>query len=212
MNIKNDLKYFSKKIKYLIGIDEVGRGSLAGPVIVAAILFNKKKLKELNRRFKNLKIELRDSKKLNCLQRQKIYDIIKKSSVIFSVSSSSHKFINKRNINNAIFSAAKRALKKIIEKNQAKNYKVIIDGNLKIPNLEICQETVIKGDEKLFSIACASIVAKVIRDRIMIRLSNKYPEYYFFKNKGYGTKDHIEILKNKGYCEIHRQNFLKKII
>ncbi len=212
MNIKNDLKYFSKKIKYLIGVDEVGRGSLAGPVTVAAILFNKKKLKELNGRFKNLKIELRDSKKLNCLQRQKIYDIIKKSSVIFSVSSSSHKFINKRNINNAIFSAAKRALKKIIEKNQAKNYKVIIDGNLKIPNLEICQEAVIKGDEKLFSIACASIVAKVIRDRIMIRLSNKYPEYYFFKNKGYGTKDHIEILKNKGYCEIHRQNFLKKII
>ena len=202
--------------KYIIGIDEVGRGSLAGPVTVTALV--------LPRKFKNkkLKTPLRDSKKLSARQREIWFDFVKKQKIPYVVASISPKVIDKINISNAANLAASRALLKLIKINKLENksFTVRLDGGLYIKNLklknsrlrqgfggQVKTKTIIKGDEKIPAISLASIVAKVSRDRYMKKLHKKYPRYDFIHNVGYGTKKHIKAIKKYGFSPIHRRSF-----
>ena len=175
----------------MAGVDEVGRGCLAGPVFSAAVILNK------NIDIKNIK----DSKKLSFNKRILISKYIKKNS-IYAIGVASVDEINKINILNASLLSMKRALSNLkIKPNLA-----YIDGPF-APKTKIKCKTFIRGDEKIVSIAAASIIAKVSRDIFMIKLSKKYPKYYWNKNFGYGTKDHLTGLKKYGITKHHRKKF-----
>ena len=179
------------------GVDEAGRGPLAGPVSAAAVILPQ-----------NLMIDgLNDSKKLSEKKREILYDKIKNLALTYAVAFATEHEIDEINILNATFLAMKRAVAKLNLKPDI----VLVDGN-KSPELEISTQTIVKGDSLSASIAAASILAKVERDRLMKNLSKKYPEYNFEKHKGYGTKMHIDLIKKYGPCEIHRKSFLKKIL
>ena len=201
--------------KFTIGIDEVGRGSLAGPVMVAALAMPmnlKLKIKSANWR---IKLKLRDSKKLSLKQREEWFKFIKQQKIYFVVASVSPKIIDKINVSQAANLAATRALLKLITnyKLQIKNLNVYLDGGLylsKFLNSKsyiLNSRTIIKGDEKIPAISLASIVAKVHRDKLMKRLHKKYPRYDFINNVGYGTKKHIKALCKFGRSLIHRKTF-----
>ena len=175
----------------MAGVDEVGRGCLAGPVFAAAVILNK------NIDTKNIK----DSKKLSFKERVLISQYIKKNS-IYALGVATVEEINKINILNASLLSMKRALSKLTTKPTL----AYIDGPF-APKLNMKFKTFIKGDEKIKSIAAASIIAKVSRDLFMIKLSKKYPEYYWRKNFGYGTKDHLFGLKKYGITKHHRKKF-----
>lgn len=179
------------------GVDEAGRGPLAGPVYAAAVILPQ-----------NLMIDgINDSKKLSEKKRELLYDEIIKNARAFSIASASETEIDDINILNATFLAMKRA----IEGLNLKPDLALIDGN-RAPKLDIPTKTIIKGDSLSASIAAASILAKVTRDRLMVKLSNEYPQYGFEKHKGYGTKLHVEALKKYGPSIIHRKSFLNKIL
>ncbi|MDC0043543.1 ribonuclease HII [Candidatus Pelagibacter sp.] len=179
-------------MKIIAGVDEVGRGSLIGPVYAAAVILNK----SVNK--KNLK----DSKKISKNQREKFSKIIKKNS-IWSVGIASIKEIEKLNILNASLLAMKRAIKKLKKKPSL----VLIDGN-KLPKLQNYKlKYVIKGDQKIPSISAASIIAKVSRDKFIIKLSKKFKKYAWENNFGYGTKEHLNALKKFGPTKYHRKTF-----
>ena len=180
-----------KKYKIIAGVDEVGRGCLAGPVVSAAVIL-KKKFK-----FKNLK----DSKKLTFEQRIEISKDIKKNS-FFSIGVASVKEIEKLNILQASLLSMKRAILNLPKKPDL----VLVDG-IFLPNILIKCKTIIKGDEKIKCISAASILAKVYRDKIMIKMSQKYKYYYWNKNFGYGTKQHFQGLRKYGVTTMHRKNF-----
>ena len=203
-----------KKLNYVIGIDEVGRGALAGPVIVAALA--------LPRKFKSKKSKtpLRDSKKLSARQREIWLDFIKKQKIPYATANASPKIIDKINISNAANLTAGRALKKLLTNNRqltTNNCKVCLDGGLYINKLTINNlrpttknfktTTIIKGDEKIPAISLASIVAKVSRDRYMKKLHKKYPRYDFINNVGYGVKKHVKAIKKYGLSSVHRRTF-----
>jgi len=173
------------------GVDEVGRGCLAGPVFAAAVILNK----NINTK------DIKDSKKLSFNQRVLLSKYIKKN-CIYALGIASVNEINKINILNASLLSMKRALIKL----KIKPNVVYIDG-LYSPKISIKCKTFIKGDEKIISIAAASIIAKVSRDLFMIRLSKKYPKYFWHKNFGYGTKDHLAGLKKYGTTKHHRKKF-----
>ena len=173
----------------IAGTDEVGRGSLAGPVIAAAVIL-KENIKHLN-----------DSKKLSNQKRIELAKIIYKKS-FYSFGIVSAKKIDEINIHNASLLAMKRAILKLTIEPKL----VLIDGKFK-PNLELPMKTIIRGDSKEDAISAASIIAKVYRDSLMKKYATKYPQYYFDKNKGYGTKQHYESLKKFGFCKIHRMTF-----
>ncbi len=180
------------KIRKVAGVDEVGRGCLAGPVFAAAVILNK-----------NIKIKgIRDSKKIPFKERISLSRYIKKNSV-YAVATASVKEINKINILNASLLSMKRALKKLKKKPSV----AYIDGPFSPKNIKLKCKTIIKGDEKITCIAAASIIAKVSRDRFMIKLSKKYPKYLWNKNFGYGTTDHLRGLKKYGITKHHRKNF-----
>tara|TARA_B100001250_G_scaffold198379_1_gene170213 strand:- start:224 stop:799 length:576 start_codon:yes stop_codon:yes gene_type:complete len=179
------------KIKKIAGVDEVGRGCLAGPVFAAAVILNK------NINTKNII----DSKKLSFKNRILLSQYIKKNS-IYALGIATVEEINKINILNASLLSMKRALLKL----STKPTLAYIDGPF-APKLNIKCKTFIKGDEKIKSIAAASIIAKVSRDLFMIRLSRKYPRYCWHKNFGYGTKDHLFGLKKYGITKHHRKKF-----
>ena len=179
------------KIKKIAGVDEVGRGCLAGPVFAAAVILNK------NINTKNII----DSKKLSFKNRILLSQYIKKNS-IYALGIATVEEINKINILNASLLSMKRALLKL----STKPTLAYIDGPF-APKLNIKCKTFIKGDEKIKSIAAASIIAKVSRDLFMIRLSRKYPRYCWHKNFGYGTKDHLFGLKKYGVTKHHRKKF-----
>jgi len=202
------------KPKYIIGIDEVGRGPLAGPVTVAAIAIRQ------NTKYKIQNTKLRDSKKLSEKQREIWFKFIKKN-FKYAVASVSPRTIDKINISKAANLAATRALKRLLMKHRLprKKIKIFLDGGLYINKFQItkskCQtnykiQTIIKGDEKVPAIALASIVAKVTRDKRMKKLHKKYPKYGFNKHKGYGTKKHIKAIKKHDLTDIHRKTFSKK--
>lgn len=190
-----DLSFLSDDIRIIAGCDEAGRGPLAGPVIAAAVIFPNDFFCE----------EINDSKKLTEKQREKLFPFILQNAVTYSVASVSHGMIDKINILNASLLAMKNAVEglKILPD------LVLIDGN-KVFKYSVPVVPIIKGDSKSLSIAAASIIAKVIRDRIMNRLDIHYPAYNWKKNKGYPTKQHLEAVKLHGTTPLHRKTFLKK--
>lgn len=199
----NPLYLYDLEYKNVIGVDEAGRGPLAGPVVAAAVIL-KEYTEELD--------EINDSKKLTEKKREKLYDIIMKNFDV-AVGVSTVEEIDKLNILNADFLAMRRALKDLKNLRKEKEYTVLVDGNLKIKEYIGKQLPIVKGDAKSLSIAAASIIAKVTRDRLMKDLANIYPDYSFEKHKGYGTKAHIEAIKDKGAIEgVHRKVFLRKIL
>ena len=189
------------KGEIVIGVDEAGRGPLAGNVVAAAAILKK---------YSNDLDEINDSKKLTEKKREKLFDVIMENFYI-GVGEATPEEIDEINILNATFLAMRRALKNL-KKQCSTDYLVLVDGNFKIREYEGEQEFVIKGDAKSLSIAAASIIAKVTRDREMIEEGKKYPEYKFEKHKGYGTKLHKEKLLELGVLPIHRKSFLNKII
>ena len=178
--------------KFIAGVDEVGRGSLIGPVYAAAVILKKK----INKK------ELKDSKKLNKAKREILSKYIKKNST-WAIGSASIKEIEKINILNASLLAMKRAIKKLKKKPTL----VLIDGN-KIPEIKNYKlKSIIKGDQKISEISAASIIAKVSRDRLITNLSKNFKKYGWSKNAGYGTKDHIVAIKKYGVTKFHRKTF-----
>lgn len=198
---KDWLKYENELLangyKYICGVDEAGRGPLAGPVCAAAVILPENKIID----------GVNDSKKLSEKKRELLFDIIKKEAISYSIAFSSVKEIEKYNILNATMLAMKRAVEGL---NVKADY-AIIDGN-KTPDLKIPCKSIVKGDANSMSIAAASILAKVSRDRLCYEYAKKYPQYMFDKHKGYGTKLHMERIKEYGPCEIHRMSFLTKIL
>ena len=179
------------------GVDEAGRGPLAGPVYAAAVILPQ-----------GLVIDgLNDSKKLSEKKREQLYDKVIENAVAWSVGIATEQEIDEINILQATFLAMRRA----VEGLEIKADYALIDGN-RMPPLDINGETVIKGDALSMSIAAASIIAKVSRDRFMLTIDEKYPEYQFSKHKGYGTALHYEMLEKYGVSPVHRRSFLKKIL
>ena len=208
MNLQTEKYYWKKGYKIIIGLDEVGRGPLCGPVTTAAVIINSKfQIKDKN--FKKILKNTKDSKKLSEKQREKIFKLIQKCPDIeFTISSVGPKTIDKINISEATKKAMKNCLNKILPKRNLKKTLILIDGNRILDkNLKIQQKAIVKGDNKIFSIALASIIAKVTRDRKMEKLSLQYPEYYFHQHKGYGTKLHKKLIKKYGPCKIHRKSY-----
>ncbi len=190
-------KAIEKGYKAICGVDEAGRGPLAGPVCAAAVILPQNTIIE----------GVNDSKKLSEKKRNALYEIIKNTSLAYSVAFSSVEEIEDMNILNATMLAMKRA----VEGLKVSADFAMIDGN-RTPDLHIPCEYIIKGDAKSMSVACASILAKVTRDRLLYEYAKEYPQYSFDKHKGYGTKVHIEALKKYGPCKYHRQSFLTKIL
>ena len=181
----------------ICGVDEAGRGPLCGPVVAAAVILPQ-----------GLYIEgLNDSKKLSEKKRDLLFDEIIEHALAYSIQSVDHKTIDEINI----LEATMLAMKTAVENLSIIPERVFIDGNRVPKNMEIPTEFVIKGDATSASIAAASILAKVSRDRFMLEMDKKYPEYCFAKHKGYGTKLHYEKIREFGPSEIHRLTFLKKM-
>lgn len=185
----------------IIGVDEAGRGPLAGSVVAAAV-----KIKDYNSELD----EINDSKQLSEKKREKLYDVVKEHFYV-GVGVADSKEIDEINILNATFLAMRRALENL-KKECDGEYLVLVDGNFKIREYKGRQEPVIKGDGKSLSIAAASIIAKVTRDRMMREEAIKYPLYGFEKHKGYGTKQHRDAIEEYGILDIHRKSFLTKIL
>ena len=192
-----ELKAHENGYKVVCGIDEAGRGPLAGPVFAAAVVLPENYSHPV----------LNDSKKLSEKKRDAVYDDIIKDAVCYSVGIASEEEIDEINILNATFLAMKRAVDGL-SVNPDFAY---IDGN-QYPKTGVKEETIVKGDGKCISVAAASIIAKVSRDRFMLEIDKQYPEYQFGKHKGYGTKLHYEMIEKYGVSKVHRRSFLKKIL
>ena len=191
-----DKKYLSNKIKIIAGTDEAGRGPLAGPVVAAAVILPKD--------FYDERID--DSKKLSAALRQKLFGVIKKNALCYAYTIISQNKIDQINI----LKASLLAMKRSVEKLKVQPDLILVDGNKSFSyDAEVIP--IIKGDSKSLSIASASIIAKVVRDRIMIKLASEFPQYGWETNKGYPTKEHIEAVLKYGACKIHRKTFLTKI-
>ncbi|ACK42805.1 MULTISPECIES: ribonuclease HII [Dictyoglomus] len=178
--------------RYIAGVDEAGRGALAGPVYAGAVI-----LPPLS------SIPVNDSKLLSPKEREELFEIIKKEALCWSFGYATVEEIEELGILKATLLAMRRA----IEKLEIKPEYLLVDGNIPIPNMDIPQETIVKGDRKCLSIASASIVAKVLRDRYMKELDKEYPGYGFSRHKGYATKEHREKIKSLGSLLIHRKGF-----
>lgn len=194
--------------RFIVGVDEVGRGPVAGPVYVCAFLLETRNIEEI---IKNTNLPIRDSKKLTEKMRNKWFEYLqrclKEKSVNYVVTKVSNKEIDDKGIAVCIKAAIANSLEKLnISKAETK---IMLDGGLFAPST-FQQETFIKGDEDIPVISMASIVAKVLRDREMVGLSKKYDKYLWEKNKGYGTKAHMDAIKKFGVSPLHRVSFLKK--
>ena len=186
-----------KGYKFICGVDEAGRGPLAGPVCAAAVILPPDCIID----------GLNDSKKISEKKREMLFEQIIQKAVSYSVAYGTLEEIEKYNILEATYLAMNRAIDGLSQKADF----VLIDGNRIPKNIKIPCETVVKGDSKSCSVAAASILAKVTRDRLMLEYDKKYPQYNFAKHKGYGTKAHYEAIKEYGVCEIHRLSFLKNV-
>ena len=187
-----------KGYKYVCGVDEAGRGPLAGPVCAAAVILKEDTVIE----------GLNDSKKISEKKREALFDVIKENAVAYCIAYGTVEEIETVNILEATFLAMNRA----IEGLQIPADFALVDGNRVPKGIKIPCDTVVKGDSKSCSIAAASILAKVTRDRLMLEFDEKYPEYNFKKHKGYGTKEHTDLILEYGPCEIHRLSFLKNLL
>ena len=183
--------------RYICGIDEVGRGPLAGPVVAAAVILPK----DVDIYYLN------DSKQLSEKKRESLYDEIMEKAIAVGIGFADEKCIDEINILQADYVAMRIALSQL-----SVTPDVLLNDAVIIPEVDIKQEKIIKGDAKSVSIAAASIIAKVTRDRYMVEMDEKYPGYGFAKNKGYGSAAHIEAIKTNGPCEIHRRSFIGHFI
>lgn len=188
--------YFEKGVQVICGVDEAGRGPLAGPVCAAAVILPA-----------NIEIPgLNDSKKLSDKRRRELFPIIKERAIAYGIGLADNGEIDQINILQATFLAMERAIAQLSVKPEL----ALIDGNRE-KDFGIPVQTVVKGDSLSASIAAASILAKVTRDDIMLQMAQQYPEYQFDVHKGYGTKAHYAALAQHGPCAIHRMTFLKKL-
>jgi len=194
--IENNLS--KKGLNFICGIDEAGRGPLAGPVVVASVIMPINSMIE----------GVNDSKKVSEKKREKLYDLILEEAISYGVGIVDQNGIDEINILNA----TKRALTMSLQELTQKPDLILVDALNNIDTLGIPYESIVKGDAKSYSIAAASIIAKVTRDRIMREWSNIYPQYEFEKHKGYGTANHIKAIKEYGLCPLHRKSFVKNII
>ena len=182
---------------FVCGVDEAGRGPLAGPVCAAAVILDP-----------SVELEgVNDSKKLSEKKREALFDVICQKAVAYSIAFATVEEIEEVNILNATYLAMNRA----IEGLSVKADFALIDGNRVPKDIKIDCQTVVKGDAKSLSIAAASILAKVTRDRLLLEYDEKYPQYNFAKHKGYGTAEHMEAIRKYGVSEVHRPSFLKKL-
>lgn len=197
MDYEYEKSALAEGFKVVCGVDEAGRGPLCGPVCAAAVILPI-----------DCEIDgINDSKKLSEKKREALYDIITEKAIAYSVFMVGADVIDEINILQATFLAMRTA----VENLDVKPDIVLVDGNGK-PGLDVEERTVVKGDAKSISIAAASILAKVTRDRYMLEVDKKYPEYQFARHKGYGTKLHYEKIAENGICPEHRRTFLKKIL
>ena len=200
-NAEEKLKYEralqAKGVQYIAGVDEVGRGPLAGPVVCAAVIMP---LDE-----NELVVGVDDSKKLSEKKREELAEKIKEKALCYTIIEIDEKTIDEINI----LEATKLGMKRAIESLQIAPEMVLTDGNMTI-DIPFKQQSVIHGDALSYSIGAASIVAKVYRDKLMDEYAKNYPAYAFDKNKGYGTSVHIQAIKEQGLCPIHRKTFTKK--
>ncbi len=196
-NFREEKRLWRKGYKMVVGIDESGRGPLAAPVVAAAVRLAEDCPPLLG---------LKDSKKLTPKKRKEIYEMLKENpNIEWGIGRVSEKVIDKINILEATKLAMKRAVRNLERKCSHADF-LIIDGNFGI-NLEIPQKSIIKADEKVVSCTAAGIIAKVTRDRMMLKYHKKYPKYAFDRHKGYPTKLHRQIIKQCGFCKIHRRSF-----
>lgn len=186
----------AKGYKSVCGVDEAGRGPLAGPVCAAAVILPEGVIID----------GVNDSKKLSEKKRESLFDVIREQALSYSIAYATVDEIEEINILNATMLAMRRAIDGL----DIKADYSMIDGN-KIPPIDIDAECIVKGDAKSMSIACASILAKVSRDRLLYKYAEEYPMYGFDKHKGYGTKVHREAILKYGPCPYHRKSFLKKL-
>lgn len=186
----------AKGYKSVCGVDEAGRGPLAGPVCAAAVILPEGVIID----------GVNDSKKLSEKKRESLFDVIREQALSYSIAYATVDEIEEINILNATMLAMRRAIDGL----EIKADYAMIDGN-KIPPIDIDAECIVKGDAKSMSIACASILAKVSRDRLLYKYAEEYPMYGFDKHKGYGTKAHREAILKYGPCPYHRKSFLKKL-
>ena len=189
-------------VRFIAGIDEAGRGPLAGPVVAACCILPKDAVI----------LYLNDSKKVTALRREALLPEIKEKAIAYGIGIVDEKRIDEINILQADYEAMRIAVQKtsamLQEKGLADAPGLLLNDAVTIPGVDIPQESIIKGDAKSVSIAAASILAKVTRDQLMEAYDAQYPEYGFARNKGYGTKEHIEALKRLGPCPIHRHSFI----
>ena len=189
-------KYYKKGVKLVAGIDEVGRGPLAGPVVAAAVILPE-----------NCVIEgLDDSKKLSPKKREELYDIIMDKAVAVGLGAVDNRTIDRINILQATYMAMQGAIKNL----KTEPEQLLVDA-VTIPNVDIPQEAIVKGDSKSLSIAAASVIAKVTRDRFMTKIAEIYNGYDFENNMGYGTPKHYEGIRKLGFSAIHRMSFCKDV-
>ena len=205
---KIEEELYEKGITSIAGIDEAGRGPLAGPVVVGCVIMPRDSMIE----------GVNDSKKVSEKKREKLYDLIIDESIAYGVGIISQEEIDRINILNATKEGLRMAIKEM-EKNLQERHReiekpeiILVDALTKIDTDHIPYKSIIKGDSKSYSIAAASIVAKVTRDRIMRQWDEVYPMYGFAKHKGYGTAAHIAAIKEYGLCPLHRRSFVKNII
>lgn len=193
---KYETELYQKGKAFIAGIDEVGRGPLAGPVMTCAVILPK----DCN------VLGINDSKKLSASQRENICIQLKKIAIDISISKVEADEIDKINILQSVYKSMKQSVNNLNTKPDI----VLVDA-VSIPDINVEQLSIVKGDAKSISIAAASIIAKVTRDKLMDEYSKKYPEYGFERNKGYGTKEHIDAIKKYGLCPIHRRTFVKNL-
>lgn len=196
--IENDIYSTNKEIQYVCGIDEAGRGPLAGPVVVASVIMPKESMIE----------GVNDSKKVSEKKREELYEKIIEEAITYGVGIIDEKVIDEINI----LEATKKGLTTSLQELKVKPNLILVDALNKIDTLGIPYKSIIKGDALCYSISCASIIAKVTRDRIMRQWDEIYPMYGFEKHKGYGTSAHIQAIKEHGICQIHRRSFTKNFI
>lgn len=191
-------KLYQNGMKYICGIDEAGRGPLAGPVVVGAVILPQTSFIE----------GINDSKKVSEKKRELLYEQITNEAIAWSVGIIDQREIDKINILNA----TKKALTMAVEELEIKPDLILVDALEHINTLGIPVQSIIKGDATRYSIAAASIIAKVTRDRIMRQWDEVYPQYGFASHKGYGTAKHIQAIKEYGICDLHRRSFVQKFI